>query len=190
MAYNTPIDGKLLIEWIQYGAEMEDDPMCRAANHFHNPYLDWTESGLSDTLPLVNWWCWATSPYPPDEIKSNVSWATGYSDRGYIDPYSDISDVNAWDWDSARNYFYTYLTGLDWPSEQLAAPDESTRNLYLVDTLRALGQVMHLVQDSAVPAHVRDDFSQGHTRYLPNHESTWNPLKWFGNRFEDYVRTQ
>jgi hypothetical protein len=185
---NSLINGKTLIEWLQYGAEMEDDPMCRASNHFHNPYLDWTDSGLSDTLPLVDWWCWSTSPYPPEEIKSNVTWATGYSDRGYIDPFSDVSDVNAWDWESARNYFYTYLTGLDAQNGLQVAPDETTRNLYLVDTLRALGQVMHLVQDTAVPAHVRDDFSQGHTRYLPDHEFTMNPLKWFGNLFEDYVR--
>ncbi len=81
----TEIDGKIIIQWLQYGAEMEDDPPCRASNHFHNPYLDWNASGLSDTLPLVDWWCWTTSPYPPEEIKSNVTWATGYSDRGYIE---------------------------------------------------------------------------------------------------------
>jgi len=185
---NTKINGKSLREWIEYGAEMEDDPMCRASNHFHNPYLDWTASGLTDTLPLVDWYCWATSPYPPDAIKSNVTWATGFSDRGYIDPSSDVADVNEWDWESARSYFYTYLTGLDPLNGQLIGPDEQTRNLYLADTLRALGHVMHLVQDSAVPAHVRNDFSQGHTRYLPNHEPGWNPLKWLGNPFEDYVR--
>lgn len=94
----TDINGQLITEWLQYGAKMEDDPMCRASNHFHNPYLDWTASGLSDTLPMVNWWCWATSPYLPAEIKSNVTWATGYADRGYIDPYFDVSTVNGWDW--------------------------------------------------------------------------------------------
>ncbi len=185
---DTLINGKKIIEWIHYGAKMEDDPPCRASNHFHNPYLDWNAAGLSDTLPLVNWWCWTTSPYPPEEIKSNVTWATGYSDRGYIDPNSDVAGVNAWDWESARNYFYTYLTGLDAQNGLRVAPDETTRNLYLADTLRALGQVMHLVQDTAVPAHVRNDFSQGHTQYLPDHEPTANPFKWFGNLFEDYVR--
>lgn len=185
---DTLIEGKIVSEWGKLGAEMEDEPMCRASNHFHNPYLDWPVSGLTDTLPLVEWWCWATSPYAPNEIKSSISWATGYSDRGYIDPYSDVSNLNAWDWESARSYFYTYLTGLDSSSGQLIASDEQTRNLYLADTLRATGHVMHLLQDSAVPAHVRNDFSQGHTRYLPYQEPTWNPLKWFGNLFEDYVR--
>jgi hypothetical protein len=185
---DSPVEGKMVSEWIQLGAEMEDDPMCRASNHFHNPYLNWTVSGLTDTLPLVDWWCWATSPYTPNEIKSSISWATGYSDRGYIDPSSDISDLNVWDWESARSYYYTYLTGLDPSSGRLIASNEQTRNLYLADTLRATGHVMHLLQDSAVPAHVRNDFSQGHTRYLPYHEPTWNPLKWIGNLFEDYVR--
>ena len=185
----TLINGKTIYEWLQYGAEMEDDPMCRASNHFHNPYLDWTVSGLSDTLPLVNWWCWTTNPYTPGEIKSNVTWATGYSDRGYMDPSSDVSGVNAWDWESARMYYLAYLSGFDLEvGVDVVVPDEQTRNLYLTYTLRALGHLMHLLQDTAVPAHVRNDFSQGHTRYLPNHEATANFLKWFGNPFEDYVR--
>ena len=136
---NTPVEGRIVSEWIQLGAEKEDDPPCRASNHFHNPYLDWTASGLTDTWWLTDWWCWSTSPYPPEEIKSNVTWATGYDKRGYVDPDSDVSEVNAWDRESARSYFYTYLTGLDSSNGQLIASDEQTRNLYLADTLRALG---------------------------------------------------
>ena len=184
---DTLIKGEKIIEWLQYGAKMEDAPPCRASNHFHNPYLDWTASGLSDTLRLVNWWCW-TSPYPADDIESNVTWATGYSDRGYIDPSSDVSDANEWDWESARLYYLAYLAGLDGENGWGVVPNEQRRNDLLTYTLEALGHLMHLLQDVAVPAHVRDDFSQGHTRYLPNHELTANFLKWFGNPFEDFVR--
>ena len=145
----TIILGEQIHEWFQYGSVMEDDPMCRAANHFHNPYLDWTASGLSDTLPLVDWWCWATSPYPPDQIKSNVTWATGYSDRGFIDPSSDVSAFNVWDWESARLYYLAYLTGWDFEAgNDATVADEHRRDLYLTYTFRALGHLMHLLQDT------------------------------------------
>ncbi len=182
-------NGEVTYEWLQHGARMEDDPSCRASNHFHNPYLDWTASGLSDTIGLVNWWCGASSPYSSDKIKSNVTWATGYSDRGLIDPSSDVLEFNEWDWESARMYYLAYLTGLDLEvGSNVVVQNEQRRNEFLTYTFRALGHLMHLLQDMAVPAHVRNDFSQGHTRYLPDHEFTMNILKWFGNRFEDYVR--
>ena len=133
---DTLIKGEKIIEWLQYGAKMEDAPPCRASNHFHNPYLDWTDSGLSDTLRLVNWWCW-TSPYPADDIESNVTWATGYSDRGYIDPSSDVSDANEWDWESARLYYLAYLAGLDGENGWGVVPNEQRRNDLLTYTIEA-----------------------------------------------------
>lgn len=30
------INGKTILEWLRYGAIEEDDPLCRASNHFHN----------------------------------------------------------------------------------------------------------------------------------------------------------
>jgi hypothetical protein len=109
------INGKTIYEWIQQGAEEEDRPMCRASNHFHNPYLDWTESGLTDTLPLINAWCddFGWGEYPPEEIRSNVMWATGYSGKDTVDLTTDVAEKNIWDWESARKYFYANLTGLD-----------------------------------------------------------------------------
>ncbi|MCI5207550.1 MAG: hypothetical protein D3910_01875 [Candidatus Electrothrix sp. ATG2] len=38
-----------IIEWLTRGSEKEDDPMCRAANHFHNPWKPWEESKLTDS---------------------------------------------------------------------------------------------------------------------------------------------
>lgn len=184
----TTLGSKNILKWLQYGAEMEDDPVCRAGNHFHNPYLYWTESGLSDTLWPVDLYCYATIEFPPSSIESNVTWATGYSNRDFIYSKSTVAEDNIWDWESARSYFYTYLTGLSPQTSQRIASDLTTHELYLTKCLRALGQVAHLVQDMAVPAHVRDDFSQGHTRYLKNHEETWDIRKWFGNPFEDHVR--
>ncbi|WP_342348102.1 hypothetical protein [uncultured Nitrospira sp.] len=52
-----------------------------------------------------------------------------------------------WSWNDARDYYFKALT-----SETKADRDE-----YWGKTFRALGQVMHLLQDSANPSHVRDD---------------------------------
>ncbi|MBI4822828.1 MAG: hypothetical protein HY805_01165 [Nitrospirae bacterium] len=54
---------------------------------------------------------------------------------------------NKWSWKSARDYFYKGLT--------LTVKDE--RGEALAKAFRALGHVIHLVQDMAVPAHTRGD---------------------------------
>lgn len=50
-------------------------------------------------------------------------------------------------WVSARQSFFTALT----------APSKDERDSAFADTFRALGQVMHLLQDASVPAHSRND---------------------------------
>jgi hypothetical protein len=37
-----------IIEWLALGSEKEDEPMCRAANHFHDPWKPWDKSELTD----------------------------------------------------------------------------------------------------------------------------------------------
>ncbi len=51
-------------------------------------------------------------------------------------------------WCDARDYFYKALT----------IRDKTFREIFFAKTFRALGQLMHLVQDVSVPEHVRDDF--------------------------------
>ena len=50
-------------------------------------------------------------------------------------------------WSDARDYYYKALT----------RTDKTDRDMYFAWTFRGLGQIMHLVQDMSVPAHVRDD---------------------------------
>ena len=50
-------------------------------------------------------------------------------------------------WNDARSYYYTALTALD----------KLTRETNYAETFRALGQVMHLVQDMSVPEHTRNN---------------------------------
>ena len=43
----TIVEGIPIRKWIMDGSEFEDEPGCRASNHFHNPLntLSWNESG-------------------------------------------------------------------------------------------------------------------------------------------------
>lgn len=52
-----------------------------------------------------------------------------------------------WSWNDAREYYFKALT----------SPTKTERDENWAKTFRALGQIMHLLQDSANPAHVRDD---------------------------------
>ncbi|WLE97334.1 MAG: hypothetical protein QTN59_00575 [Candidatus Electrothrix communis] len=47
-----------IIKWLQDGSEKEDNPMCRAASHFHDPWKPWEESKLTDPAWYVNLYCW------------------------------------------------------------------------------------------------------------------------------------
>jgi Tol biopolymer transport system component len=59
-----------------------------------------------------------------------------------------LSFKNEYSWPMARQYFYDALVG-----------DDSENNY--AELFRALGQLMHLVSDAAVPAHARNDLHPG-----------------------------
>lgn len=170
--------GRPVQEWLWIGSKDEDYPtFCRASNHFHNPIHsgDWLQSQMSDSV-WVDLACGTNGRY------SNVTWATGFTvpGAGYIGPrigknvnssgmlYNAPQDMG---WDNAREYFYGALT----------ATDPAVREERFANSFRAIGQVMHLLQDMAVPAHVRNDMES----HLFN---AWNPKNW-GNEFEKYVVT-
>lgn len=82
--------------------------------------------------------------------ESAVLWAQ--KDHGIYDDYS---------WLDARRYYLNALI----------SPEAETREQKFAQTFRAIGQVMHLLQDMSVPQHVRDD---GH--YIKAFEA------WLSNR--------
>lgn len=71
-----PIE-KEILEWIRKGSTDEDDPTCRAANHFHDPLKAWTDSYVTDSPAIIQAWCRDTAPVWPQY--SNITWATGYN---------------------------------------------------------------------------------------------------------------
>lgn len=115
-------------EWLQEGSKLEDDAP-RFNNHFHNPLLDWGTAGLDDRCLGI-----------PVSGESALLWAQD----GYGQENTAEGD---WSWGKTREHYY----------EALTAPDDETRQARFACTFKGLGHQMHLVQDMAVPAHVRND---------------------------------
>jgi len=167
----TSGSSKTIREWLLLGSEEEDDPMCRASNHFHNPLNSkpWENSYLMDWPQTFGSYCsggWGNR-------YSNIVWATGFSSPA---PYGDkMAAPNPWAWDSARTYYELAFK----------AGTVAEREQYLADTFLSLGHILHLLQDMAVPAHVRSDFMSHLSRIGIR---GFNPLKWPYEPYENYVR--
>ena len=58
-----------------------------------------------------------------------------------------MQEPQGWSWQEARGFFYAALT----------STDPMFRHFKWEDTFRAVGQIMHLVEDAAQPAHTRND---------------------------------
>jgi hypothetical protein len=149
-----------VLAWLQEGTTGEDAG-CRAKSHFHNPWKDFAVSGVTD-LDGGNLIC-------RNRGFSNVTWGTDFT--APEQPGHDETP-NLFTWSYARAAYYNALTG----------GTAQEREAALADTFLKLGYVLHLVQDLAVPAHVRDDF-QSHV----DCNAKENPLH-CGNPFERYVR--
>ncbi len=172
-----------ITKWLKEGSKEEDDPACRAASHFHNPLKPWTESRLTDPLWIVDRWCEISSPFR--EKYSNVSWATGFGDKDgntmpdTVNGISALPEQNGRNWFVARALYYSALT----------EENPQQREVLFAETFRTIGYVLHLLEDMAVPAHTRNDFSEGHSQFIgcSKEDGCW-PVSWIGNPFEGYVR--
>jgi len=86
--------------------------------------------------PLAPSWEFAGLSSPSGvNIESSILWA------------QDRSIFQGWSWHDARDYYY----------DALKATDPDDREDAFADTFRALGQVIHLIEDASVPAHTRND---------------------------------
>jgi hypothetical protein len=143
---NSPLG---IIDIIKQGSTDEDKEACRRANHMHDPLKAWNISYMTDEPwgdATTEIGCAKLGPY--DKKYSNITWATGqYSKDGPVE--SRVGQ--AMGWDNARYYYYKALTS----TTNLPPPG---RDAYFAYTFQALGQVLHLLQDMAVPAHTRNDF--------------------------------
>jgi len=121
-------------EWMLDGAEKEDESrtlsviMARSDNHFHDPMKEFQNANLTDVEFTDG------SPF------SAVVWAQNYVCQSNY-PEGDNS------WKKARDSFHSGLT----------TSILSERKHYFAQMFKALGHQVHLIQDMAVPDHVRND---------------------------------
>ena len=123
--------GETVWQWIRDGGEHEDDPDSRSFRHFHDPLRPWNDAGLQLIWPPFFHW------------ESSVVWMQ--------DDDGTDADANGaaqgWSWPDARRSYYHALT----------MQYQGDREQKWADTFRAVGQVMHLIEDAASPAHVRNN---------------------------------
>jgi hypothetical protein len=142
-----PIPGYTRVwERLTLGGSAEDlkpFSFVRSFNHFHDPLArNWSLAGFnfetSSKPPARR----GSQPIPPGGNRhydtSSAVWAQSPDQGMFYGRYS---------WPAAREYFFKALT----------AGSESDRNKNYAECFRALGQVMHLVQDASVPSHARND---------------------------------
>lgn len=187
----TTVSKKNVDTWIRNGANFEDgepnENSCRASNHFHNPIKGWqngsvigwehaqmTDGALSWLGRRINRHC-GNFGWSPETRKSNITWATEYLEPVADDAQKIMVSKQFWSWTYARNHFYAALTSME----------PEARDLAFSNAFRAIGQIIHLIQDSAQPAHVRNDF-QSHLELT--HIGIESPVSWVGSPYERYVK--
>lgn len=149
----TKLIGKSILNLLREGSKLEDTPVCRASNHFHNPLLSWEQSFMTDDIltpkgTFVREKCNITG-WPYGGRQSNISWATGYQSPAPEGVKISMSKQEM-NWDDAREYYRLALT----------ESSITLREDNFAKTFQAIGQVIHLLEDMAVPAHTRYDFSK------------------------------
>ncbi|OGW38148.1 MAG: hypothetical protein A2Y97_01485 [Nitrospirae bacterium RBG_13_39_12] len=123
-----------IAEWLGYGGIQEDRPGSITDYIQNKP----TRSVNHFHNPLKYW--------SEAGLNEFLGFYTGQSSVLWSqNPNQHIG--GKWSWSDARNYFYSALT----------STNKTQRNEYFARTFRAVGQLMHLVQDASVPEHVRND---------------------------------
>jgi hypothetical protein len=120
------------------------------------------------------------SDSPPDRRlmvgTSSFAWASisnglGFNFPGvsWLDFGQNLNTSNIWSWQNARGYEWLGLT----------ATSRSERQENLLYMSRAIGQVMHLLEDTTQPQHVRNE---QHLDQIYGFNTTWrSPIEDYGN---------
>jgi len=114
---------------------------------------DWiiAGAGFEDSPPIF------AETGPTDNVRFNNHFHNPITNMGLTDgidlfaqsarTWAISGSGNKWSWNEARNYFFNAL----------ASSSKEERDDNFAKLFRSLGQVVHLIQDMAVPAHVRND---------------------------------
>ena len=141
---------KVAVESMKNGSRMEDkESVPRCLNHFYDPL---TGLGLSN-IPLDDRLRDGTTGQVIPIGNDSFTWASTrdcpglYRDIWIDGIHLDVRTYNFWSWQNARAYEWFALTS--------ANPGERGTNFD--HAFRAVGQVMHLLQDTSQPQHVRNE---------------------------------
>jgi len=134
---------KLPVYWMVQGSAHEDDKDApgdaggkRSLNHFYDPVhkIGLTDRPFNPPLPLGrDSFFWATTTNAPG------------LDIGF--PVNNEGTFNIWSWKNTRGYEWLGLT----------SSSQSVRSTNLSQLFRGLGQVLHLLEDTSQPQHVRNE---------------------------------
>jgi hypothetical protein len=147
--------GITILDLIKNGSKYEDYE-GNYFNHFHNPLKAWQDAGLDIDLLFINP---LLDPFVDLIVNSQSSllWAQ--------------DSKNEFSWQNVRQYFYDALT---------TGSEES-----FAKTFEGLGHLIHLLQDAAQPAHVKNDAHPLDGLGLVNGLETW--AKDHPGKIEDYA---
>jgi hypothetical protein len=140
-------------DWMLFGAIREDAEVSpklsrRYDNHFHNPLNSWEQAGLDDWIKIKGF------PFHCTGF-SSILWAHKYGGAQSDYPEGDQS------WSSIRDWYYNALIFETNYSNQ----NNEARKNYFAKVFKGLGHQIHLIQDAAVPCHVRNDGHPDMTMY-------------------------
>jgi hypothetical protein len=163
--------------WLMRGAIREDDLMwpvgdnpqddpystlgiMRVCNHFYDPINNQplTIKGVKPCSLL----------FQPNDIAPQ--WAMGSTDVFASPGTPDTGRRNHFTVFDAREAMYRALTGKNQNGDDVA-PTQADRNKYWATLFRALGDIVHLVQDMGQPQHTRNDMHSGVPGF--GHESVY-----------------
>jgi hypothetical protein len=162
---------KTIKEWTAFGGDAEDYGKkgkgdfwsTRAHNHFHDPLEDWNDAGLDNLALRLNYHL-HYDRYPV----SAIVWGLNPEEQDF-----EENTTGDWSWGNAKESYYIYLTGKNLEDE-LLADTEAEKSAYLADCFRSLGQVMHLLQDTSVPLHTRNDVHIFPLGKMKDYKIFWN----------------
>jgi hypothetical protein len=154
---------KHLREWLIDGGFSADEPeIPMGLRHFYNPVPLENKNAhwLTDTHGVAGWTKAHLTPGRDLPEIDAITWAVDFKNKGDNGAYGiqkDISISQDYSWHDAKEYF------------RKALADDNRDNENYGKTWRSVGEVMHLMADMAVPAHVRND---GHMRIEPLERDT------------------
>jgi hypothetical protein len=126
-----------------YANQLGDVGGKRSYNHFYDPLDTTYRNGLSDIPPDIrgivgtNSFAWAS-----------ISNCVGIDFKSHVFGIgNNVGTSNIWSWGNARGYEWLGLT----------ATNQLARQTNLDAMFRAVGQVMHLLEDASQPQHVRNE---------------------------------